>query len=160
MSDEMKQCYDAYSQKIYVYMLSLCGNHETAQDIMQETFYQAIRHIDDYRRDCSMYTWLCSIAKNLWLKEVRRQKYHPVVEDKGNGTSLCRSPEEHAETKETLLSVMKKIHTLPEQEKEIVLMRAAGELSFREIGEIFGKSENWARVTYYRAKVKLKEELK
>lgn len=160
MSDEMKQCYDAYSKKIYVYLLSLCRNHDIAQDIMQETFYQAIKHIDEYRRDCSMYTWLCSIAKNLWLKEVRRQKYHPAAEDVGNNASLCQSPEEQTETKETLLSVMKRIHTLPEQEKEIVLMRATGELSFREIGEIFGKSENWARVTYYRAKVKLKEELK
>ncbi len=156
MSDDIKEYYNEYGKKVYLYLVSLCHNYDIAQDLTQETFYQAIKHLKKYDGTCTVYTWLCSIAKNLWLKEIRRQKYHPIAEADENATSDGNAVEEQAETKETLMSVLKRLHTLPEQEKEIILLRATGELSFREIGEVFGKTESWARVTYYRAKQKLK----
>lgn len=156
MSDDIKNYYNNYGKKVYLYLISLCHDYDTAQELTQETFYQAIKHLKKYDGTSTVYTWLCSIAKNLWLKELRRQKYHPIAEADEDISSDANTIEEQTETKETLMFVLKRLHTLPEQEKEIILLRATGELSFREIGEVFGKTENWARVTYYRAKQKLK----
>ena len=154
MSD-MDSYYRENGKKVYRFLMSLCHEHDTAEELTQETFYRAIKSLARYDGKCSVYTWLCGIAKNLWLKELDRRKRHPLAEADENKPSDELSPDVSAELKETKMSVLKQIHALPEQEKELVLLRATGELSFKEIGEIFGKNENWARVTYYRAKQKL-----
>lgn len=150
--------YEEYGRKLYLFLMSLCRDPDTAEELTQETFYQAIRTLGKYRGDCSVYTWLCGIAKNLWLRELDRRRLHPISEPDENKADTKNSPQEDAELKDTKMSVLRQIHLLPEHEKEIILLRATGELSFREIGEIFGKTENWARVTYYRAKQKLRKE--
>lgn len=156
MSD-MESYYREYGKKVYLFLMSICREHDTAEELTQETFYQAIKSLGRYDGKCSVYTWLCGIAKNLWLKEVKRRKLHPLAEDDENKPSNELLPDESYELKETKMSVMKQIHALPEQDKELILLRATGGLSFKEIGEIFGKTENWARVTYYRAKQKISE---
>lgn len=158
MSDDIKSYYEEYGKKVYLYLMSLCSNADTAEDLTQETFYQAIRSLSKYRGECSVYTWLCGIAKNLWYRELKRQKRMPVAEPDYKEADLSPPPDEIAELRDGKMNLLKQIHELPETEKEIVLLRATGELSFREIGEIFGRSENWARVTFYRAKQKLKKE--
>ncbi len=158
MADDIKSYYEEYSRKVYLYLMSLCHNEDIAEELTQETFYQAIRSLSKYRGDCSTYTWLCGIAKNMWLRELRRQKNNPIAEPDYSEADLSPPPDITAESNSGKMSLLKQIHALPETEKEIVLLRATGELSFREIGEIFGKSENWARVTFYRAKQKLKKE--
>lgn len=156
MSD-MESYYREYGKKVYLFLMSICREHDTAEELTQETFYQAIKSLGRYDGKCSVYTWLCGIAKNLWLKEVKRRKLHPLAEDDENKPSKELLPDESYELKETKMFVMKQIHALPEQDKELILLRATGGLSFKEIGEIFGKTENWARVTYYRAKQKISE---
>ncbi len=140
MSSDMEQYYRENGRKVFLYLMTLCGNADTAEELTQETFYRALRSLKKYKGDSSVYTWLCSIARNAWLEELRKRRKHT---------------DEEAESEDSRIRLLKRIHSLPETEKEIILLRASQELSFREIGEIFGKSENWARVTYYRAKQKL-----
>ena len=139
MSADIEQYYREYGKKLYLYLMTLCNEPETAEELTQETFYQAIRQLPKFRGDSTVFSWLCGIAKNLWRAELRRRKYHPS-----------------AESRAISVAVLQQLHALPEQYKELILLRAAAGLSFRTIGEIFGKTENWARVSYYRARQKLK----
>ncbi len=157
MSD-IKDYYEAHGRKVYHYLLSLCREGDTAEELMQETFYQALRCLKRYDGSCSVSTWLCSIARNLWLRELERRKRQPLAEPDETIPDPDAAPDRAAELKETTLSLLRQIHALPETEKELMLLRATGALNFREIGEILGKSENWARVTYYRTKQKLEKE--
>ncbi len=158
MADDIKSYYEEYGRKVYLYLMSLCHNEDIAEELTQETFCQAIRSLSKYRGECSVYTWLCGIAKNMWLRELKRQKNNPIAEPDYSQADLSPPPDKIAELKDSKMNLLRQIHELPENEKEIILLRATGELSFREIGEIFGKTENWARVTFYRAKQKLKKE--
>jgi len=157
MSRNIKEYYEENGRKVYLYLMTLCSDPDTAEELTQETFYQAMRSLNSYKGTSSVYTWLCGIAKNLWLRECERRKRHPIAEPDLSMADLSPPPDETAEKKDEKMYILKKIHSLPETEKEIVLLRATGELTFSEIGEIFGKSENWARVSYYRAKQKIKE---
>lgn len=125
---------------------------------MQETFYQAVKSADRYDGSCSVSTWLCQIGKHMWLRELRKQKHISDAQLDENIISTAKTPEEQCIGRMTVMETMKRIHELPELEKEVVLLRATGSLSFREIGDIIGKSETWARVTFFRAKQKLKED--
>ncbi len=156
--DSIESYYQEHGRKVYLYLLTLCHEEDTAEELMQETFCQAIRCLHRYDGSCSVYTWLCGIAKRLWLRELDRRKRHPIAEPEETMPDLQPPPDRTAEEKDSKMSLMRQIHALPAQEKELILLRATGALSFREIGEIFGKTENWARVTYYRAKQKLSKE--
>lgn len=158
MNSELENYYREYGKKVYLFLMSLSGDSDISEELTQETFYQAIKSINRFEGKCSVYTWLCQIAKNLWCRELDCRKRHPVSEYDANARSPSANPEEIISLKDEKMNVLKRLHTLPEHEKEIILLRASGELSFREIGEIFSKSESWARVTYYRAKQKLKKE--
>ncbi|MDD7185736.1 MAG: sigma-70 family RNA polymerase sigma factor [Oscillospiraceae bacterium] len=158
MNSELENYYREYGKKVYLFLMSLSGDSDISEELTQETFYQAIKSINRFEGKCSVYTWLCQIAKNLWCRELDCRKRYPVSEYDANARSPSANPEEIISLKDEKMNVLKRLHTLPEHEKEIILLRASGELSFREIGEIFSKSENWARVTYYRAKQKLKKE--
>ena len=158
MADDIKAYYEEHGRKVYLYLMSLCSDADTAEELTQETFYQAIRSLSKYRGDCNVYTWLCGIAKNLWFREINRRNKNPIAEPDISEPDNSPAPDKIAELKNTKMYLLKQIHALPETEKEIILLRSTGELSFREIGEIFSKSENWARVTFYRAKQKLKKE--
>ncbi|WP_295075734.1 sigma-70 family RNA polymerase sigma factor [Ruminococcus sp.] len=155
MSSDMEQYYRENGRKVFLYLMTLCGNADTAEELTQETFYRALRSLKKYKGDSSVYTWLCSIARNAWLEELRKRRKHTSEEITELIEDTSPRPDEEAESEDSRIRLLKRIHSLPETEKEIILLRASQELSFREIGEIFGKSENWARVTYYRAKQKL-----
>ena len=140
--------------------MTLCRNESLAEELTQETFYQAVKSVERYDGTCRVSTWLCQIGKHMWQRELRRQR-RPVTlaADAGeNVVSPVKTPEEQITERETVIDVMKRIHALPELEKQVVLLRINMELPFREIGEILGKSESWARVTFFRAKQKLREE--
>ena len=155
MSGEIEQYYKENGRKVFLYLMTLCGDADTAEELTQETFYRAIKSLKKYKGESSVYTWLCSIARNAWLEELRKRTKHKGEAISELAEDTAPRPDEAAESADGRLRLLKKIHSLPETEKELILLRASQELSFREIGEIFGKSENWARVTYYRAKQKL-----
>ena len=147
--------------RVYRYILSISGDPHLAEDITQETFFKAMQKLDGFRGDCSLTTWLCRIARNLYLNHKGRQtrdqnyvKQHPpeTVNPDSAEQDLIRK-----EQADEILSAMQK---LEDPYKEVFSLRTFSELSFKEIGRMFGKNDSWARVTYHRAKLKVKEELK
>ena len=154
----MEEIYQHYAKTVYHFLLARTGNDDVAEELTQETFYQAIRSIDRYDESCKISTWLCGIAKNLLL--TYRRKHTDTEELEGEAVSELQtdSAEQDAIDQISRMELLRKLHDLEEPYREVAYLRALGGLSFSEIGDIQGKSENWARVTYYRAKEKLRKE--
>lgn len=152
---DMDAAYREYAVMVYKFLLSLCYEEELAEELTQEIFYQAVRSVDRYDGSCKVSTWLCQIAKHLWYREMERRKRKGTSELTADMESLEKPVEEQLLVKEEKMELFRKVHVLDEISKEIVLLRVTGAFSFKEIAELFGKNENWARVTYYRAKQKL-----
>ena len=152
------QIYQQYAQRVYKFLMSLTGDEDVAEEVLQETFYQAIKNIHKYDGSCKITTWLCAIAKNQLL--IYRRK-HPITEeyDVEHHNDLQQTPSTEDQVMQYIqkADLLKRIHSFDEPFREILYLRIFGELSFREIGEIFGKTENWARVTFYRSKEKLRK---
>lgn len=156
----MEEIYKEYSKIVYNYLLSLTCNSDLAEELMQETFYSAVKNINKFRNECSMKTWLCRIAKNKWIDYLKKANISSEVsiDEIEEKFILVNSFEEEFSNKENVIDLYKKIHKFDEKTREVIYLRIRADLSFKEIGEIMGETENWARVTFYRAKVKLKEE--
>ena len=152
---DMDAIYRDYAKPVFRYLMTLCRDEDTAQELTQETFYEAARSSGKYNGSCKVSTWLCQIAKHLWYQELEKRKRKgtcPLDETLALGE---KGPEDHICIQEEKMELFRKVHILDETAKEVVLLRLTGAFSFREIAEIFGKNENWARVTFYRAKQKL-----
>ena len=147
-----------YFSTVYKYIFSISRDVHIAEDVTQETFFKALKYADGFRGDCKLSVWLIQIAKNCYMDELRKRKRILSAEEI-EGTVSSEDLSVSYIEKEKALSVHRKLHQLRESYKEVVSLRIFGELSFKEIGEIFGKSENWARVTYHRGKKRIKEEL-
>lgn len=155
---DIRELYETYFSTVYKYIFSISRDVHIAEDVTQETFFKALKYADGFRGDCKLSVWLIQIAKNCYMDELRKRKRILSAEEI-EGTV---SPEDLSVSyieKEKALSVHRKLHQLKEPYKEVLSLRIFGELSFKEIGEIFGKSENWARVTYHRGRTRIKEEL-
>ena len=152
----MEEIYRDYATVVYKYLISLTHDSDMAEELTQETFYQAIRSSDRYDESCKMTTWLCSIAKNVLITYRRK---HPVTEDISDQEISTSSAESEALDSLHRVELLKKIHLLEDPYKEVLYLRVFGELSFAQIGSIFRKTESWARVTYHRARLKLKERM-
>ena len=146
-----------YYQKVYRFLLSLTGNPHQAEDLTQETFYRALLHLGQYRDDGHMYTWLCTIGKNAWLSECRRQKRLVPLDDVPE--QAVSGPEEKYTRQELRLALREALLILPEDHLEVVLLHVYGGLSLRSVAARRGKSESWARVIFYRAKRQLRHKL-
>lgn len=154
---DFEHIYFEYYDIVFRYVFSLCQNELLAEEITQETFFKALKSIKNFRGECKLNVWLCQIAKNTYstyIKRQQRQAEYPLEMIPSDENVLLNLLD-----KETALHIHQLLHKLDEPYKEVFWMRTFGELSFKEIAEIFGKSESWARVTYHRAKTKLKEEL-
>lgn len=151
---ELTEIYEQYADGVFKYLMVLCHNVDVAEELTQETFYQAVRSIDNYNGECKMSVWLCQIAKHTYYKYVDKQ-----IKQLNQSHSLYHLPsaERNLIENEKKIELYRTIHLLDEPYKEIVLLRILGGLSFKEIGAIHRKNENWARVTFYRAKLKLRE---
>ena len=152
----MDEIYQQYAQTVYRYLLSLTRDADLAEELTQETFYQAIRSIERFDGSCKLSTWLCAIAKRV-LYTWRRK--HPVQDEMQDEAGQAASAEAEVLQQQGRIELIRRMHELPEPGREVVYLRAFGGLSFAEIGEVHGKNENWARVTYYRMKEKLRKEM-
>ncbi len=150
------EIYREYSKTIYRYLLSLTHDTDTSEELTQETFYQAVKSIDRYDGSCKMTTWLCAIAKNSLA--VYRRKHRETV-DSDELPVAADSAESETLDEVGRVELMRKLHELIGDTREVMYLRLLGNLSFREIGDILSHTENWARVTYYRGREKLKKEL-
>ena len=155
MKKDMDEVYREYAKGVYKYLLSLCHDGDTAEELTQETFYRAVKSVKNYDGSCKMFVWLCQIAKHVWYKELEKRKKHGYIieDDLADGVSV----EENAVLAEEKMKMFKALHELDERTRETVYLRLTGEFSFREIGEILGMDETCARVTFYRGKVKIRE---
>ena len=147
--DDMAQIYQEHAQTIYHFLLSQCRDPDLAEELTQETFYQAVRSIDRFNGSCKLSVWLCQIAKHLWYQHLRRQGRTEPLPEEGFAVP---SAEEDTLARQERLDLLRQIHGLPPNTREVMYLRAFGGLSFREIGDVLGKTEVWARVTFYRGK--------
>ena len=145
-----------YYKIVFGYVFSLCGNKELTEDIVQDTFVQAILHEKAFRGDCKVETWLCQIAKNLYYSHLRKKNRQEPPERGYTENDFVHKLEE----KDTAKNVLKVLHELPEPYREVFYLHVFGEVALVEIAELFGKSPSWAGVTYYRAKQKISDRLK
>ena len=152
---EFEEVYRLYFRDVYRYCLALCRDEETAEEVTQETFFKALNAIDQFDGRCKLYVWLCQIAKNTYFSMRSKKRPDKLEADIPSGESL----EEWLLTKESAFEIHRVLHRLEEPYKEVFSLRTFGELPFKQIGELFGKTESWARVTYHRARLKIKEEL-
>lgn len=149
----LEQVYNENASAVYKYLFCLTHDAYMAEELTQETFYQATKGIHNFRGDCKISVWLCQIAKRLWYKELKKEDYVPLheIEEPQTDINLEKQYILHADKVE----LFKLLHSLDETSREVVYLRLTGELSFSEIGDIMGKTENWARVTFYRGKQKI-----
>lgn len=148
--------YKEYASQVYKYLLSLCHNEDMAEEMTQETFCRAVKSIKNYDGSCKLYVWLCQIAKHVWYGELEKKKKSTCLLDEN--LSDKTDVENDAVLQNEKMELFKAMQRLDPIRREVVYLRLTGEFSFKEIGEILGQSESWARVTFYRAKQKLREE--
>ena len=151
----MNAIYRQHAQTVYKFLLSQTRDPGLAEELTQETFYQAVRSIDRFDGKCKVSVWLCQIAKHLWYQQLRKQKREVPLSEEGVDVPLP-SAEEETLDRAGRLELLRQVHSLPAPDREVVYLRAFGDRSFREIGDVLGKTETWARVTFYRGKEKLR----
>ena len=155
---DMGEIYQSYAQTVFRYLFSLTNDASLAEELTQETFYQAVKSIDRFDGSSKMTTFLFGIAKNVWLNEYRRRKKAPGPLPEAETVAVA-SVENDVLAKMGREDILRSIHNIPDPGREALYLRLLGSLSFSEIGSILGRTENWARVTYYRAKQQLIKEM-
>ena len=154
MDKDFDEIYKLYAKEVYRYILLLCCDNTLAEDILQNTMLKVFSNIRSFSGRCSVKTWLCSIARNEYFNHLKKSDNKNVSLDEKT-ESKSDDPEEREISNLSALDILKLVHSLEEPFREIFTLRFYGELKFSEIGEVFGKSENWARVNFFRAREKL-----
>lgn len=153
---ELEDIYKENYPIVYGYLLSLCGNPDEAEELTAQTFFRAIVHFRRYDGACKPSTWLCTIGKNLFYNECKRKKRRERFSEAI--PSATEDPQQVYIEKDEIQRLLRSAAALDPPQREVFFLRLEG-LSFREIGLVMEKTENWARVTYFRAKAKIREEM-
>ncbi len=153
------EIYTEYFSSVYKYVLTLCRNETIAEEVTQETFFKAMRQIDKFNGSCKLYVWLCQIAKNTYFSLSKKRK-RVALDIDADFPDTASDLEKDYFDKETASRLHVLLHDLKEPYKEVFTLRVFGELPFFQIGELFGKTDSWARVVFYRAKKRLQEAMK
>lgn len=156
-----EKIYELYFKDVYLYIRRLSGNEHIAEEITSETFFKALQSIDKFKGECDLRVWLCQIAKNSYYTYLSKNKKYINVEDDylANIQDVTISVTEKINLQEDAKRVHKFLHNIPEPYKEVFMWRVFADLSFKQIGQIFNKSDNWACVTYHRARLMIKERM-
>lgn len=153
-----EKLYEACYMKVYSYVMTLAKDKHAAEEITQETFFKAMTTQQTFRGESECFSWLCAIAKNAFIDLTRKQSKIEGEPDESladTGTNI----EQSITDQETSFRIHMLLHSMEEPYREVFELRVFGELSFSQIGAIFQKTESWARVTYHRARLKLKERM-
>ena len=158
---EFEQVYDLYFQDVYRYILKLSGSEHIAEEVTSETFLKMIRSIErfDPGGSASFGTWLITIARNCYISSLRKEKRIAPLDELPEQADGSASPEELLTVREEARRIQTILHDLPEPYREVFMWRVFAELSYKQIGEIFSKTDNWACVTYHRARKMIKNRL-
>jgi len=157
--NDIEKIYVQHFQSVYRYVLSLCRNETIAEDVTSEAFLKAIKAIDKFKGDCNIKAWLCQIAKNTYFSMQKKRKNEPLIDLDVDIVNEGFDFTENLLDKATVFEIHRCLHDLEEPYKEVFTLRIFGELSFAEIAELLGRTESWARVTYHRSRLKIKETL-
>lgn len=158
---EFEQIYSTYFKAVYRYIWKLSGDEHIAEEITSETFLKAMKSIGDFRGDCDMRVWICQIAKNTYYSYLKKNHRTASVDE----TELKSLEDPKAFIEEQIViqdeaqQIREILHTMPDPYKEVFMWRVFGELSFKEIGALYSKTENWACVTYHRARKMIQDKI-
>lgn len=155
-----EELFSRYFRQVYGFALSLTRDEAEAEDLAQHTFYKALEKIDSFQGRSDPATWLCSIAKNEYFNRLRRKRELPLEPDRPACTSGDESVEMKIQRGDQAMRIHRHLHTLSEPYREVFMLRVFSELKYGQIASLFGKTESWARVTYYRAKQDLQRRMK
>ena len=152
----MEELYKEYGKIVHHFLLSVCHDTQLAEELTQETFLQAFLSLERFDGSCKMSVWLCQIAKHLFYRHLGKNgREIPTEQAQMPEARASDHVEQTAIVRLELMDVLKEMQKLAPQMREVIYLRVMGQLSFKEIGEIMGRSENWARVTFYRGKEQL-----
>ncbi len=151
---DLEEIYIENYELVYKYLLANSHDENISEELTQETFYRAVKNIKKFKGNSKISTWLCKIAKNLWVDEVKKNSKLKALDENNSEITF----EDQIFADEDKIRLFKKIQNFNVEMRDVMYLRLSGELNFREIGEIMGKTENWVRVTFYRGKEKLKED--
>lgn len=155
--EQCARLYETCYMRVFSYVMTLSGERSLAEELTQETFYRAFTRQREFRGESDEVTWLCAIAKNLFADEKRRANRRGEIPE--DLPDQAKSVAKTVEDQDSSFRIHMALHQLEEPHREVFELRVFGELSFKEIGVIFGKTENWARVTYHRARIRLQERM-
>lgn len=153
---DFEQLYQTYYMKVYSYALTILKDCHQAEEVTQEVFFKALKSKCKFENRSSEFTWLCAIAKNTCMDMLRKETKQKQMLDTLPDNLVAMKEKNDAEQ---ILKIHQILHKLEEPYKEVFQLHIFGELTFRQIGQIFGKTESWARVTYHRAKIKIQERM-
>ena len=158
---DFEEIYRTYFRDVYRYILGLCRDEHVAEEITSETFFKAMDGLQHFRGDCQVRVWLCQIAKNCYYAHLKKKSRIQDMDDAAWASLDTQedSLEERWERQDEAMRIQRLLHEVPEPYKEVFLWRVFAELSFKQIGQIFDKSDNWACVTYHRAKAMIRKRL-
>ena len=158
---EFEQIYSTYFKSVYLYVMQVSGNEHIAEEITSETFFKAINSIDSFRGDCDMRVWLCQIAKNTYFSYLKKNKKVLSIDesDLQNVADPDAGIDVQIGEQEEARLIRKILHDMSDPYKEVFMWRVFGELSFKEIADLYGKTDNWACVTYPRARKMIQSRL-
>lgn len=156
---DFEEIYKVYFKDVYLYMIRLSGNEDIAEEITADTFFKALKSIDSFRGDCDVRVWLCQIAKNSYYSYLKKNKKAVSTQDSLPEPVDKSSIVDEITKRDEARLIGKILHTIDEPYKEVFMWRVYADMSFKEIGQIFSKSENWACVTYHRAKKIIRKRL-
>lgn len=156
--NEFENIYNTYFKDVFLYLKSLSQNDDIAEEITAETFFKAMKSLDSFQGTCDIRVWLCQIAKNTYLSYLRKHKRKVQIDQIEETTDPFDFVEFISDAKDSM-EIHQILHCLNEPYKEVFMLRVFGELTFRQIANLFNKNENWACVTYHRARMKIKKKL-
>ncbi len=155
---EFESVYRTYFRDVELYLRAICKDELLAEELTEQVFFQALKALPKFRGDCDIRTWLCGIGRNCYLSHLRKQKQAEPI-DELNIPDPRKSIEEQVMDRSQALAVHRVLHDLPEPYKEVFSLRVFSQLSFEDIGGLFGRTANWACVTYHRARQKIRDKM-
>ena len=155
---EFADIYETYFADVELYLRAICRDEALAEDLTEQVFFRALKALPTFRGDCDIRTWLCAMARNAFVSHQRKEKPSQSIEELQIPDSR-KTVEEWIVDQEQAMAIHRILHDLPEPYKEVFSLRIFGQLSFGDIGSLFGRTANWACVTYHRARQKIQSEM-
>ena len=155
---EFADIYETYFADVELYLRAICRDEALAEELTEQVFFRALKALPTFRGDCDIRTWLCAMARNAFVSHQLKEKPSQSIEELQIPDSR-KTVEEWIVDQEQAMAIHRILHDLPEPYKEVFSLRIFGQLSFGDIGSLFGRTANWACVTYHRARQKIQSEM-